>query len=49
MLDYPLDEFRWVVDQLGAIREKYGAESSAEAVRILIERDSGESFSAAAS
>lgn len=46
MLDYPLDEFRWIVDQLGALRERFGAESSAEAVRILIEQATGETFSA---
>lgn len=47
LLDYPLVEFRWVVDQLGALRERFGAESSAEAVRILIEQATGETFSGA--
>lgn len=46
MLDYPLQEFRWVVDQLGALRERFGAESSAEAVRILIEQATGETYAA---
>jgi ParB/Sulfiredoxin domain len=47
MLDYPLEEFRWIVDQLGALRERFGAESTAETVRVLVEQATGETFSAA--
>jgi hypothetical protein len=48
LLDYPLEEFRWIVDQLGALRERFGADSTAETVRILVEKESGEVFSASA-
>jgi hypothetical protein len=44
LLDYPLDEFRWMVDQLGALRETFGADSTAAAVRMLVEKETGESY-----
>jgi hypothetical protein len=46
LLDYPLEEFRWVVDQLGAIRDKLGAESTAATVRMLVEKETGEAYGA---
>ena len=42
MLDYPMEQFRWVVDKLGALRDEYEVESNAEVVLRLIEIASGE-------
>ena len=45
MLDYPMEQFRWVVDKLGALRDEYQVESNAAVVLRLIEIVSGEESS----
>ena len=42
MLDYPLDEFRWVVDAFAKIREEMGVTSNSECVIRLLEDATGE-------
>jgi hypothetical protein len=42
MLDYPLDEFRWIVDAFAKIREEMGVTSNSECVIRLLEDATGE-------
>jgi hypothetical protein len=48
MLDYDLERFRWVVDNLAALREQFGLESNAEVVLLLVEQARDEKFVAGA-
>ena len=42
MCEYPNAQYVWIIEKLTALREQYGVESNADAIRKLVENATGE-------
>lgn len=44
MCEYPNDQYVWIIERLGELREKYGVDNNAEAILKTIEEITGKDF-----